>query len=160
MAEIRLGSQSFQEIITSFPDSVSYGSKFSRPEERHGGIGGEILRRFRVTFNYQERYVVLKPVRKKIREKFEHNMSGMELVAKGSDLHDFVIESVDRNSPADRCGLRAGDKIVSIDGTYCKGMTISEVYKRLQKGQGRNLMLAVVRNNRLFITELTLERVI
>lgn len=104
--------------------------------------------------------MVLKPVRKKFREKFEHNMSGMELVAKGPDLHEFVIESIEKNSPADQSGLRPGDQIMSVDGDYCKGMTISEVYKRLQKGQGRNILLAVVRNNRLFITELTLARVI
>ncbi|MFT4032578.1 MAG: aspartyl protease family protein [Siphonobacter sp.] len=158
--KLRIGTLEMNNLIASFPDSIAYGMKLAQTTERQGNIGCELLRRFRVTFNYPNRYIVLKPIRRRMREAFEHNMSGMEVLARGRDFHQYVIEKVEKNSPAELAGLQPGDELVSVDGDFCGTISISDLHKVLQRGEGRELVLAVRRNHQLFITSLVLKRVI
>jgi hypothetical protein len=157
---IRIGNFELDNLLACFPDSVAYGMKIAQRTQRQGNIGCELLRRFRVTFNYPEQYIVLKPVKRRFREAFEHNMSGMELVARGDDFKEFVIERVLEGSPAEEAGLEKGDQIISINGEFCRNLTISDLYKVLQKGEGREITLAIRRNGGLFVTSFALKRVI
>ncbi len=158
--KVRIGTVELSNILACFPDSLAYGLKIAQRETRQGNIGCELLRRFKVTFNYPEQYMVLKPVKRNLREAFEHNMSGMELIAKGQDFHQFIIDRVLDDSPASLAGLQGGDELISINGQYCRNMTISDIYKVLQRGDGREIVLAAKRNGQLFITSFELRRVI
>lgn len=158
--KIRIGNFELDNLLACFPDSVAYGMKIAQRGNRQGNIGCELLRRFRVTFNYPEQYIVLKPIRRRFREAFEHNMSGMELVARGQDFKEFIIERIIDGSPAQQAGLEEGDQLVSINGEFCRNLTISDLHKLLQKGEGREIILAVRRNGGLFITSFALKRVI
>lgn len=155
---MRIGRFELANVVTSFPDSTAYGSKFSGRTVRQGNIGCEVLRRFRVTMNYHEHYVVLKPIRKRLRERFEHDMSGMEIRALGSNLRAYVINHVEADSPADRAGLRLGDQLLFINSSSASHWNISEINKLLQKGNGKELDLVVKRNEKIFFTRLVLRR--
>lgn len=158
--KVKIGTVELSNILACFPDSMAYGVKFARRENRQGNIGCELLRRFRVTFNYPEKYMVLKPIRRQLREAFEHNMSGMEIIAKGQDFHQFIIERVLDGSPAALAGMEDGDELVSINNQLCRSMTISDIYKILQRGDGREIVLAAKRNGQMFITSFALRRII
>jgi hypothetical protein len=158
--KVRIGSVELSNILACFPDSVAYGMKIAQRDNRQGNIGCELLRRFKVTFNYPEQYMVLKPVRRQLREAFEHNMSGMELIARGQDFNQFVIDRVVEESPASLAGLQEGDELVSINSQLCRNMTISDIYKILQRGDGREIVIAAKRNGQLFITSFALRRII
>lgn len=158
--KIRIGTLEVNNLIASFPDSMAYGMKIARNIERQGNIGCELLRRFKVTFNYRDRYIVLKPIRRRLREAFEHNMSGMDVVAKGTDFHEYMVEKVEKNSPADLAGLQSGDQLVSVNGEFCNDISISDLYKILQRGEGREIVMAVRRKGQLFITSMVLRRII
>lgn len=158
--KVKIGTVELSNILACFPDSMAYGVKFARREDRQGNIGCELLRRFRVTFNYPEKYMVLKPIRRQLREAFEHNMSGMEIIAKGQDFHQFVIERVLDGSPAALAGLEDGDELVSMNNQLCRNMTISDIYKILQRGDGREIVISAKRNGQMFITSFVLRRVI
>lgn len=158
--KVKIGTVELSNILACFPDSMAYGAKFVRRENRQGNIGCELLRRFRVTFNYPEKYMVLKPIRRQLREAFEHNMSGMEIIARGQDLRQFAIERVLDGSPAALAGLEDGDELVSINNQLCRNMTMSDIYKILQRGDGREIVIAAKRNGQMFITSFVLKRVI
>ncbi|MDQ1086255.1 aspartyl protease family protein [Siphonobacter sp. SORGH_AS_1065] len=158
--KIQIGHLELNNIIASFPDSLAYGMKLSKTIDRQGNIGCELLRRFKVTFNYPQRYIVLKPVRRRIREAFEHNMSGIDIVARGSHFDEFMIERVELNSPASLAGLQAGDQLISVDGEFCRSITMSDLYKIFQRGEGKEIIMAIRRKGELLVTTLTLKRII
>lgn len=160
ISKLKFGKFELNNVVASFPDSSSYHLKPAVLSERQGNIGCEFLRRFKVTFNYHDNYVVLKPINRKMKEPFEHNMSGMELLASGSDYHDFLIETILENSPAQDAGLRQGDKVIFINNRSSKEISISEIYKLFQKGEGKPINLVVKRGNDVIITTVNLKRLI
>jgi PDZ domain/Aspartyl protease len=156
--KIKLGRHEMQNVLASFPDSLSFGIKISN--ERQGNIGCELLRRFVVTFNYTEGYMVLKPVKKTLREKFEHDMSGLEIRAKGDDLRKYIIERIAAGSPAWAAGLQEGDEIIYLNNALAHNMNISEIYKYLQRGEGKEVTMLVKRGEAVHFTRFSLKRMI
>jgi predicted aspartyl protease len=158
--KLKLGKLELDNIVASFPDSSSYANKLPTALGRQGGIGCELLRRFKITFNYTDGFIVLKPVKRRLREPFEHNMSGMELIAKGKDYKEFIVEKVVDNSPAFEAGLQEGDQLVIIGNKHTSDLTISEVYKMFQKGEGKEITVLAKRADRVFFTNFFLRRII
>jgi hypothetical protein len=157
---MRLGRFTMDNIVASFPDSIAFGSKLRGGFDRQGNIGCELLRRFKVTMNYRDRYMVLKPIRSRLREKFEHDMSGMEIRAEGKDLRSYIVNHVAEKSPAADAGLFEGDQLLFIDDHAAGELNVSEIYKLMQLGDGKHIELLVKRNGTIFFTRLTLRRMI
>ncbi|WP_234736554.1 pepsin/retropepsin-like aspartic protease family protein [Tellurirhabdus bombi] len=158
--KIRFGNFEMDNVVASFPDSLAFGVKIGTQTERNGNIGCEILRRFKVTFNYHDKYLVLKPVKRILKQTFEHDMSGMELKARGLNLRNYYIEKIIDDSPADQAGLKEGDEVIFINGSSAAKMHISEIYKLLQKGDGKELEILVRRNGNIIFTQMVLKRLI
>lgn len=158
--KVRFGKYELADVLASFPDSLSFGMKFASRNERQGNIGCELLRRFHVTFNYTEKYMVLKPIKRRMKETFEHDMSGMEIRAKGKDLNVYVIEKIVEESPAWEAGLQEGDELLYINNQSSKDLIISEVYKLLQKKEGKEITLLVRRNGTIQLAKFQLKRMI
>ena len=75
--KMTLGTYGFNDVITAFPDSISLVNVRMVPN-RLGSIGGEILRRFNVIFDYQNKQLFLK-VNKFYHEKFRYNSAGISI---------------------------------------------------------------------------------
>ena len=157
---LRLGRHELQNIIASFPDSSSLGMRLVNTVDRQGNVGCELLRRFTVTFNYPEQYIVLKPVRRLLREEFEHDMSGLELKAKGDRYRTYYIENIMEDSPADLAGLQEGDELMFVNGELASGLSISDIHKSLQRGEGKEATLVVRRNGLFVVISFALKRMI
>lgn len=157
---LRLGRHELQNIIASFPDSSSFGMRLVNTTDRQGNVGCELLRRFQVTFNYPEQYIVLKPVKRLLREQFEHDMSGLELKAKGERLRTYYIEKIMADSPADMAGLQEGDEVMFINSELASGLSISDVHKSLQRGDGKEVTLVVRRSGQFIVASFALKRMI
>ena len=160
ISKLKLGKFEMKNIVASFPDSSSYRIKGMELTERQGNIGCEFLRRFKITFNYRDQYIVLKPINRRMKEPFEHNMSGIELMARGDDFHDYTVDRVVENSPADNAGLLQGDRVMFINNKSSKDISISEIYKLFQKGEGKNINLIMKREGKLFFATINLRRLI
>jgi len=158
--KIKFGRYELDNVLASFPDSASFGMKLVDMPERQGNVGCELLRRFNVTFNYRDRYVVLKPNKRAMREQFEHDMSGMELRARGEHYRKYFVDNVTNGSPAYLAGLQEGDELMFVNNTSTNDLTISEIYKVLQRGEGRIVTLLVRREGRIIITDFALKRLI
>ncbi|TAE40294.1 MAG: signal protein PDZ [Runella slithyformis] len=161
--KVRFGRHELTNVLASFPDSVSFGVKFRNPAQhtvRQGNIGCELLRRFRVTFNYRDHYMVLKPVRQRLREAFEHDMSGVELRASGTKMQRYHIDRVIENSPAFEAGLEEGDELVFVNNNIASELSISEIYKIFQRGEGKPIELFVRRKDQIHFAKFALKRMI
>ncbi|MFD2572433.1 aspartyl protease family protein [Spirosoma soli] len=158
--KIRFGRYELDNILASFPDSMAFGMKLIDMPERQGNVGCELLRRFNVTFNYPDRYVVLKPIKRLMRETFEHDMSGLELKARGERFRNYYVDKIVEGSPADMAGLQEGDEVLFVNNSSTNELSISDIYKILQKGEGKEVSVLVRRNGQIIITAFVLKRLI
>jgi hypothetical protein len=94
-----------------------------------GIIGTEILRRFKVTWDYPQSRVYFKPNRY-IDEPYTHaisDLSGFYLLASNVDLDRLWVEEVVEGGPADLAGIQPGDLIVAIDDTPVTDLTLDQI---------------------------------
>ena len=159
--KIRMGTLEMKDILASFPDSLSFSMKFPPSTEgRQGSIGCELLRRFTVTLNYKDGYMILKPIKNRMKETFEHDMSGMDVRARGDQFNQYFINRVLENSPAAEAGLAEGDEVIFVNNQNVKDMAISEIYKILSRKEGKEVELFVRRKGQLIFTSFKLRRMI
>jgi len=159
--KIRMGSLELRDILASFPDSLSFSMKFPPSVEgRQGSIGCELLRRFNVTLNYKDGYMILKPLKSRMKETFEHDMSGMDVRARGDDFNQYFINKILEGSPAEGAGLLEGDEIIFMNNQNVKDMAISEMYKILSRKEGKEIELFIRRKGELKFANFRLKRMI
>ena len=80
----RLGNNSLQGPKVAFPKMENFNS-LKDIGDRNGSVGGEILKRFNVVFNYSKNEIILKRNRN-FKTPFQYNMSGIELMHAGMRL--------------------------------------------------------------------------
>jgi len=146
-AFIRLSSLEFANAPALRLDSAVIGLSVGgtlRARGYDGLLGAEFLRRFRVTFDYPRKRLILRP-RVPAPPNLDFDMSGMFLVAEGADLHDLVVADVAPGSAAAAAGVTVGDHIVSIDGRDAGRMTLSAVRSMLRGPEGRQVVVDLQR---------------
>ena len=124
VAQVGINKFELKGVTTSFPETNAFTQTLSERTLHQGNIGGSILKRFRVIFDYANGKLYLKKNRL-FRSPFEYNMSGMELAATGPLLTDLIVSRVIEDSPAARAGIREGDVIVSVNGKYPPELTLA-----------------------------------
>ncbi len=82
-----------------------------------GNIGGLVLRRFRVIFDYPRRRLILEP-NATFGEPFEYDMSGLALMAAPPEFRSFRVLRVIEGSPASELDIRPGDEVETVDGRW------------------------------------------
>jgi len=160
LSSFKLGTFELTNVIASFPDTNTKSSKIMLQTGRQGNLGCEILKRFHVTFNYEEGYVILKSNKKNFKQPFERDMSGLSIRAGGEKFSRFFVEVVEADSPASEAGVEAGDEIISINNRMSRYENLNDIYKHLQKGEGKTIKLFMKRNNQFYYTEFILKQMI
>ena len=86
----------------------------------------------------------------------------MSLVGIGSQIHiveDYpVVYSVFESGPAEGAGIKAGDKIIKIDGKSTKGWKIEEIVSNLRGQEGAQVVLTIERGDSKKPLEATVTR--
>jgi predicted aspartyl protease len=140
VARLELGGFSLEQPVTAFhPEGIGRISA----EGTLGNIGGGILSRFKVIFDYSRRRMILEPG-PDVARPFEADMSGLGLVTAPPDFRRVTVARVVDPSPALESGFQAGDEIESVDGTPAGEIGLSELREKL-KLDGVELRLAVRR---------------
>jgi hypothetical protein len=125
-------------------------------DDAAGSIGGEVLRRFTVTFDYRNRAMYLRP-NAGYNDPFEADMAGFGIVVEGADLRQYRVNRVDEGSPAERAGLRSGDLVVEVDGRSANELIMPD-WHSLKRGQpGQLLRLVVERGTERLVLPISLE---
>lgn len=83
--------------------------------ELAGNIGGRVLRRFTVFLDYPHDRMLLRP-NDSFSMPFEHDMSGLALVAEGAEFDRVVVRRVLPETAAAAAGFAEGDEITTVDG--------------------------------------------
>ncbi|MEM6298829.1 MAG: PDZ domain-containing protein [Bacteroidota bacterium] len=151
-----LGKYLLPKPIVAFPDSASAQEIFG-VGERNGALGGEILRRFTVIFDYPNKQLILTPNRS-FSDPFEYNMTGLEIVKPMAFLPYFEVSVVDADSPAARAGVQVGDQLVEVNNIRAKDLTMNKLSELFQSQAGRTLRITVARNGKYLKKKLVLKR--
>lgn len=138
----------FREVTSQFQNLPS-GLDSSFINQRNGIIGNEILRRFTVVIDYLQEKAYLEPNRS-YKDEFIHDRSGINLVAGGINLNEFIIYGIIPGSPAARAGLIRGDRILSINGIPASFLDLEGANRRFLKHVGKKVCLKVLRGNTRF----------
>ncbi len=122
---------------------------------RNGSIGGEVLSRFVVVFDFPHEKIYLKPNRA-FRKDIYYNMSGITVRADGPRLRDFEIVEVRENSSAYAVGIKVGDKIFSINDNPTSEMDLSEINSYFNSRPGKVITMKIIRGAELLEREFAL----
>lgn len=155
LAALKIGAITLERPVASFSLETKGGE--ANPDDA-GLMGGEVLRRFRVVFDYGQQKIILEP-NSSLREPFEFDMSGLQLVAEASDFRTFRVNRVIANSPAAQVGLQIGDVITSIEGRPAAQLTLEEV-RRLFRQPDREYRLEVKRGGQVIPVKLKTRRLV
>ncbi|HYL76205.1 MAG TPA: aspartyl protease family protein [Bryobacteraceae bacterium] len=145
IAGIQLGPYTLHNPVAAFSPGTKEGILAS--PDIGALVGGEILERFTVTFDYPHHQILLEP-NSHFSDPFPANTSGLSLVAKGDGFQQIESDAIEPGSPAAKAGLRPGDVLVTIDGHPATEFTLENIDKMFQH-PGRTIHLTVNRNGRV-----------
>jgi len=141
IASLQLGPYVLHEPITAFSPDEKAGL-FASPDIS-AIIGGRILKRFTVTFDYPHRRMLLEP-NTHFPDPFRANESGLSLLAEGSDFRTFQVDGVEAGSPAEQAGVKKGDVLTALNGHPAAELDLETIDEILQRA-GANISLTVRR---------------
>jgi len=135
----------FENVITSFPDPESYPDSIGLVY-RNGTIGGELLSRFKVIFDYFNKKIYFKKNPASYSKEFGYNMSGITVVAEGENLNVYKISHIKKGSPAERADIRINDSIASINGISDEKLELGDLYRIFNYKEGKKVKMYIRRN--------------
>jgi hypothetical protein len=145
---LKLGNYEIKKVIANFPDPNSYFDSLKLgATKRNGAIGGEVLSRFTVIFNFPKEEIYIKK-NASFKKKFHYNLSGLTIKAKGSRLNVFEVTEVRKQSVSDVAGVQNGDLIMSINGIQTNGLDLNTINGFFNFKPGKKITLLVDRKGR------------
>jgi len=135
----------FSEPVVSYPDSFSV-RRVLKAEERKGSIGGDIFRRFKVIFHYQNEKLYLRK-NADFDDDFEYNASGVVVNTPVPGLPYFVVAYVRAESPAYYAGVKEGDIITEINGEKAYELSLNDFIDYFQNKNSNLLRLRIQRDS-------------
>ncbi len=125
-AAIRLGPVEVRDVVIDL--SQQKKGSFTDPYLA-GNVGGGVLRRFRVIFDYGRKQVIFEPAGNAARDAWDRAGVWLNL-AQGGDAFE-VVDAI-AGGPAATAGLVAGDRVVSVDGRSAADLALPALRARLR----------------------------
>lgn len=182
ISKFSIGDFEFKNPIVSFPDSTSIRN-VKMVTDRIGSVGGEVLKRFTVIFDYEDGKLYLKK-NHKFYDPFTYNKSGitvqhnglqwvqetvhLETVQVVSSMGEaqkgydkdfdnfkykfalkpvFEIVNIRQKSAAEKCGLKKGDIIISINSAKPYKYSLQQINNLLKSEDDIWINMEVERNS-------------
>jgi Aspartyl protease/PDZ domain len=154
---VDIGKYRITDVIANFPDDNSYIDTLKRSDVfRNGSLGGEILSRFTTIYSFPSGKIYFRK-NASFHGKFNFNMSGLTLKAKGSRLRKFEITDVRKDSAAEKVGILSGDELVSINGMSVDNLSLSNINGFFNSKAGRKIRMEILRNGEKVVKIFSLE---
>jgi len=186
--KISLGNYIFTSANVAYPDSSSIESVYKH-KERNGTLGSEILKRFRLIFDYRNKKIVFKNPSSYFNDPFLYNMSGLELSHNGSMIvperrnrllknnegsstveiifsyvyalkPSYRIESIRKDSPAHKAGLQEGDIVLRINSRPTYDYKLEEIIHMFSTKEGKKITLLVDRDGKQLLFGFKLKKIL
>jgi hypothetical protein len=151
---LELGRFRLDKPVTAFPQTSGFISK----EGSVGNIGGLILRRFKVIFDYSRKRMILEP-NKDFGDRFDFDMSGLGLLTDSPQFKLIKINRVMEASPASEAGLKTEDVILEVDGRAASEYTLHTLREMFKK-EGKQYRLKIKRGEENLQVQLKTRRLI
>ncbi len=152
-----MGTNTLQNVVANFPDPNSYIDSLKTGNIfRNGAIGGEVLSRFTVVFNFPKERIFIRK-NSAFKNDFYYNLSGITIKAKGSALNIFEVTEVREKSASQLGGIQAGDEILSVNGISAKNLDLNSVNGFFNSKPGRKIKLEISRNGEKLKKEFLLQ---
>ncbi len=148
LQRISIGEIDIEEPLVAYP-SYDFMQTSNISFQWEGILGAEILRRFHVIIDYQSSSLILRK-NHDFNKDFRSNLSGMDIIAQGIRFNEFVVNHVRINSVAFEAGIKAGDKLLSVNRDQLSRMTIDEVIGLFNQSPGTVLHLQLQRDNHIY----------
>ncbi|MGK7391770.1 MAG: aspartyl protease family protein [Candidatus Cyclobacteriaceae bacterium M2_1C_046] len=155
----KIGSYEFEDIIANYPENPNYDSIKYSTAKRSGSIGGEILSRFNVIFDFPNQKFYFKKNRF-FKKDFTYNLSGLVIKAKGPYLSTYEVSEVRKNSAGAKAGIQAGDIILSINENNYKDLELDEVIGILNYKSNKKITLRLKRGEQVLVKKFRLKDLI
>jgi predicted aspartyl protease len=111
-----------------------------------GVLGANVLRRFRITLDYPRGELVLDPNPVGAKDA-EEGLATFGLIGPGIVLEQgakgLVARTVVPESPAERSGIHAGDRVLAVDGRALDGVTAGQGQELLSGPEGTSVSVKV-----------------
>ncbi len=133
--EMKLGPYKFKRVPTYiFDDEYNITSY----PYLGGLIGNDILRRFNILLNYDRKEIYLVP-NSHYHDPFDYSYTGLGMYWTNGQV---MVGDVMKDSPADRAGLKVGDRVVSVGNNLSNNL---QVYKNMLQNYGERIRIIVQR---------------
>jgi hypothetical protein len=142
---IKLGRYRLPRVLTSFPDSEQVHQRLRGYDaSRQGNLGFEVLKRFNCVIDYPHQRLLLR-ANSNSRLPFEHDMSGLSLVAAGPGYRYYQVLSVEAGSPAEDAGIVPEEELLAINLLPAGVLPLTEITRLLRAQDGQRLLLVLRR---------------
>jgi len=158
IAIFEMGKLVMNDLLTSFPSYQDVAEKI-QSVPRNASIGNRLLNNFNVTYNYNKNYIHLRPIRKKM-PLFEHDMSGLEIIATGENYTRYLINKVQLHDVSKQPDILKGDELISLNFIPVSKMSLDDIHDVLKSKDGRNIHIRVLRDKALISSIITLKKMI
>ena len=152
LGETKEGPYVLREPVVAFSTGLKEGLLGS--SAIGGLIGGEILQRFTVTFDYPHHQILVEP-NSRFADPFRKNESGLSVLARGKDFHRFEVDDVGQGWPAELAGVRLGDLLTALGGHPASELDLDKIDRILQQ-PGSVIPITILREGRTLKMTLSL----
>lgn len=147
--KVKLGPYTFRKV----PTNILHDEVNTLSYPFVGGLlGNDILRRFNVVLNYDQKIIALK-MNSHYREPFDFSYTGMNMYLEEGQI---VIDDIVDKSPASKAGLKNGDVVIAVGADFSG--SISEYKNRFQNAKEKVPMI-ILRDGTLKKVELRVGRI-
>lgn len=152
----RLFLDKFQlpNVVTQYPseEDIHHAIVMS---SRDGAIGADILKRFKVMFNYRDSTVIFTPS-KYFDEPFKYNRAGLEVISVFPGVPIYEIAYIRPESPGEKAGFIVGDTIVRLNGDPVSRYSLNDVLEIFEAKREDRVIIQVARDDSTITRELRL----
>ncbi len=127
-------------------------------KEIAGEIGGGMLRRFTVIFDYTRQQVIF-DANSEIHSDDHEDMSGISVEASGPGWKTFQVTQVRPGTPASSAGVETGDVIAGVDEEAAADMTL-DALRGLFRQVGHKYKLLIERNGKTLTINIQMRRLL
>lgn len=164
IAELQMETFKFPNIVTSFQKLDSAATIIAQEQQaqstgRQGLIGNQLLDRFDIYIDYQKNYMYLSPI-KDLTKEFQVDKSGLEILATGHDLKQYIVSSVIPHSPAEEAGMQKGDILRKVVGLSTNVLSLDQIVTALSRKVGRKINIQYLRDGKTYKTTIILRSLI
>ncbi|HEX4074450.1 MAG TPA: PDZ domain-containing protein [Candidatus Acidoferrales bacterium] len=158
MRVFQIGPFPVQQAIATFSEQPADRAEKKGGPQLAGEIGGGMLRRFTVIFDYPRMQIIFDTNSEWRTDEFE-DMSGITLAASGPGLRTFEVTQVRSGTPGAEAGLQKGDIIAGVDEDPAADLSLAQL-RDLFRQPGHPYKLTVERKEQTLHLTMKLKRLL